>query len=48
MNMLPIECIVRGYFYGSMVSRWKNNEIFHINAPTVGEINSIFIAKKSD
>ena len=27
MNMLPIECIVRGYFYGSMVSRWKNNEI---------------------
>jgi len=27
MNMFPIECIVRGYFYGSMVSRWKNNEI---------------------
>ena len=27
MNMLPIECVVRGYFYGSMVSRWKNNEI---------------------
>ena len=27
MDMLPIECIVRGYFYGSMVSRWKNNEI---------------------
>ena len=27
MNMIPIECIVRGYFYGSMVSRWKNNEI---------------------
>ena len=27
MNILPIECIVRGYFYGSMVSRWKNNEI---------------------
>ena len=27
MQMLPIECIVRGYFYGSLVSRWKNNEI---------------------
>jgi len=27
IHMLPIECIVRGYFYGSMVSRWKNNEI---------------------
>jgi len=27
MSMLPIECVVRGYFYGSMVSRWKNNEI---------------------
>jgi len=23
INMLPIECIVRGYFYGSFVSRWK-------------------------
>ena len=27
MKMLPIECVVRGYFYGSMVSRWKNDEI---------------------
>jgi len=27
MEMLPIECVVRGYFYGSIVSRWKNNEI---------------------
>ena len=26
MEMLPIECVVRGYFYGSMVSRWKNGE----------------------
>ena len=25
--MLPIECVVRGYFYGSLVNRWKNNEI---------------------
>ena len=27
MEMLPIECVVRGYFYGSMVSRWKNGMI---------------------
>ncbi len=27
MKMLPIECIVRGYFYGSLVSRWKKGEV---------------------
>ena len=27
MNMLPIECVVRGYFYGSMVNRWESGEI---------------------
>ena len=27
MQMLPIECVVRGYFYGSMVDRWKSGEI---------------------
>ncbi len=27
MKMLPIECVVRGYFYGSLVNRWKNGEI---------------------
>ena len=27
INMLPIECVVRGYFYGSLVSRWKNGKI---------------------
>ena len=27
MQMLPIECVVRGYFYGSMVNRWKSGEI---------------------
>jgi len=27
INMLPIECIVRGYFYGSLVSRWKDGKI---------------------
>lgn len=25
MTMLPIECVVRGYFYGSIVNRWKNH-----------------------
>jgi phosphoribosylaminoimidazole-succinocarboxamide synthase len=25
MKMLPIECVVRGYFYGSLVSRWEKN-----------------------
>ncbi len=27
MDMLPIECVVRGYFYGSLVSRWKDGKI---------------------
>ena len=27
INMLPIECVVRGYFYGSLVSRWKDGKI---------------------
>jgi len=27
LNMLPIECVVRGYFYGSLVSRWNNEKI---------------------
>ena len=27
MKMLPIECVVRGYFYGSIVDRWKNGEV---------------------
>jgi len=27
MEMLPIECVVRGYFYGSLANRWKNGEI---------------------
>ncbi len=27
LNMLPIECVVRGYFYGSLVSRWKYGKI---------------------
>ena len=25
--MLPIECVVRGYFYGSLAKRWEKNEI---------------------
>ena len=27
MKMLPKECVVRGYFYGSLVSRWKKGEV---------------------
>tara|TARA_B100000029_G_scaffold101452_1_gene91739 strand:- start:200 stop:1048 length:849 start_codon:yes stop_codon:yes gene_type:complete len=27
MQMLPIECVVRGYFYGSLVKRWEKNEL---------------------
>jgi len=27
MEMMPIECVVRGYFYGSLANRWKNGEI---------------------
>ena len=27
MKMLPIECVVRGYFYGSLVSRWNKGEV---------------------
>lgn len=27
MNMLPIECVVRGYFYGSLVDRWKKGKV---------------------
>ena len=27
MDMLPIECVVRGYVYGSLVSRWKAGKI---------------------
>jgi phosphoribosylaminoimidazole-succinocarboxamide synthase len=27
MKMIPMECIVRGYFYGSLVGRWKDGSI---------------------
>jgi len=27
MQMLPMECVVRGYFYGSLVNRWKKGDI---------------------
>jgi len=27
MKMLPIECVVRGYLYGSLFNRWENKEI---------------------
>ena len=35
MNMFPIECVVRGYFYGSLFSRWKNGKVsLDKDAPT--------------
>ena len=27
MKMIPIECVVRGYFYGSLVQRWKEGKV---------------------
>lgn len=27
MDIIPIECVVRGYFYGSLIQRWKNGEV---------------------
>ncbi|HEU5460883.1 MAG TPA: phosphoribosylaminoimidazolesuccinocarboxamide synthase [Nitrososphaeraceae archaeon] len=27
LSMIPLECVVRGYFYGSLVDRYYNNEI---------------------
>ena len=27
LTMIPIECVVRGYFYGSLVDRYNNNQI---------------------
>lgn len=27
MQMIPVECVVRGYFYGSLISRWKAGEV---------------------
>ncbi|MGI0070433.1 MAG: phosphoribosylaminoimidazolesuccinocarboxamide synthase, partial [Nitrosopumilaceae archaeon] len=27
MAMIPIECVVRGYFYGSLMQRWKDGQV---------------------
>ena len=27
MEMIPMECVVRGHFYGSLIGRWKNGSI---------------------
>jgi phosphoribosylaminoimidazole-succinocarboxamide synthase len=27
MTMIPIECVVRGYFYGSLIQRWKDGQV---------------------
>jgi phosphoribosylaminoimidazole-succinocarboxamide synthase len=33
LSMIPIECIVRGYFYGSLVDRYNNNKIDMLTSP---------------
>jgi phosphoribosylaminoimidazole-succinocarboxamide synthase len=33
LSMIPIECVVRGYFYGSLVDRYKDNKIDMLNSP---------------
>jgi phosphoribosylaminoimidazole-succinocarboxamide synthase len=33
LSMIPIEFVVRGYFYGSLVDRYYNNKIDMINSP---------------
>ena len=40
MQMLPIECVVRGYFYGSLANRWKNGKV------TVSEDTDTTLAAK--
>jgi len=39
MQMLPIECVVRGYFYGSIISRYEKGEISLANniSPVLAE-----------
>ena len=27
MKMIPMECVVRGYFYGSLISRWEKGDV---------------------
>lgn len=27
MQMVPVECVVRGYFYGSLITRWKAGQV---------------------
>ncbi len=40
MEMLPIECIVRGYFYGSLVERYNDNSI------QLDNVDNISLAEK--
>ncbi len=39
MKMIPMECVVRGYFYGSLIHRWKKGEI-SVPDGTITEIAS--------
>ncbi|MDC8437943.1 MAG: phosphoribosylaminoimidazolesuccinocarboxamide synthase [Candidatus Nitrosotenuis sp.] len=37
MQMIPVECVIRGYFYGSLISRWKDGQI-SLPAGTVTDV----------
>jgi phosphoribosylaminoimidazole-succinocarboxamide synthase len=32
LNMIPIECVVRGYLYGSLFDRYKHGELTHLES----------------
>ena len=44
LSMIPIECVVRGYFYGSLVDRYNNNQI-DINSPGFENLTHKFYPK---
>jgi len=46
MQMIPIECVVRGYFYGSLVQRWKEGQVQLPNGTTKSETHDIPLSKK--
>jgi phosphoribosylaminoimidazole-succinocarboxamide synthase len=35
LQMIPIECVVRGYFYGSLFQRWKKGEQVNLPKDTI-------------
>ena len=32
LNMIPIECVVRGYLYGSLFDRYKHGQLPHLES----------------